>query len=94
MPRVSKKETIEIGRKLKVNFDSISVETLQNGIKVELEHGKNKKTNVIGMNLTKAAKIALAHLSEFPNYYEELEKMEEKLKNQWKGKRKPRIFLS
>ena len=41
------------------------------GIKVEMEHTKNKKI---------AKEIAKDHLAEFPNYYTELLKMEKRLK--------------
>jgi len=46
---------------------------LTKGIKVELEHTNSKKT---------AKRIAKHHLDEFPKYYIELEKMEDKLKKQ------------
>ena len=37
---------------------------------IELEHGTvSPKTNVTNDNLITTAKIALAHLNEFPNYY-------------------------
>ena len=40
------------------------------GINVELEHGTiNPNTNVTNDDLIMTAKIALAHLNEFPNYY-------------------------
>ena len=40
------------------------------GLNIELEHGTiNQKTNVTNDDLEKTAKIALAHLNEFPNYY-------------------------
>jgi hypothetical protein len=90
--KVSKKETLRIGKRLKVNFDIIPVELLQHGINIEMEHAGGR-TNVIGCSFYKAGKIALAHLSEFIDYYYELEKMEEKLKKKHKGKRKPKIFL-
>jgi hypothetical protein len=41
------------------------------GIDIESEHGKNKERQL---------KIASDHLEEFPNYYQELDKMEKKLK--------------
>jgi DNA-directed RNA polymerase alpha subunit len=46
---------------------------LENGVKVEMEHTDNKEI---------AKKIAKDHLDEFPDYYVELAKMEEKLKGE------------
>lgn len=46
---------------------------LEKGIKVEMEHTDDKK---------KAKEIAMDHLEEFDNYYDELEKMENKLKKE------------
>ena len=40
------------------------------GINIELEHGLvNPNTNVTNNDLEMTAKIAIAHLNEFPNYY-------------------------
>ena len=50
---------------------------LDMGIKVELEHTKNRKI---------AKQIALDHLCEFPKYYTELAKMEKRLKSR-KGRK-------
>ena len=51
---------------------------------IELEHGYvNPITNVTNNDLLMTAKIALAHLMEFPNYYNEeygLPAMEKELK--------------
>jgi len=55
---------------LNVNFDKFSPEEFLEGINIELEHGLvNAMTNVTNNNLILTAKIALAHLNEFPNYY-------------------------
>ena len=55
---------------LGVNFDKFSPDEFLEGINIELEHGTlNPKTNVTNDNLITTAKIALAHLNEFPNYY-------------------------
>lgn len=74
---------------LGINFDKFSLEEFTNGINIELEHGlRDKNTNVTDDDLIKTAKIALAHLNEFPNYYNKeyglmnFEKMlEERLNN-------------
>lgn len=55
---------------LGVTFDKYSLEEFLDGINIELEHGTiNLKTNVTNNNLITTAKIALAHLNEYPNYY-------------------------
>ncbi len=55
---------------LNVKFDKFTKEEFIEGINIELEHGTiNSKTNVTNDNLILTAKIALAHLNEFPNYY-------------------------
>lgn len=51
--------------KNKYNLDDLVI-----GVNIELEHGKiNPITNVTNDDLIKTLKIALAHLNEFPNYY-------------------------
>ena len=55
---------------LNIIFDKFTIEEFLDGINVELEHGKvNDKTNVTNDDLILTSKIALAHLNEFPNYY-------------------------
>lgn len=55
---------------LGVTFDKYTIEEFLDGINIELEHGLiNSKTNVTNNDLIITAKIALAHLNEFPNYY-------------------------
>jgi len=47
------------------------------GLNIELEHGKrNAFTNVTNDDEILTAKIALAHLNEFPDYYTRLNKLE------------------
>jgi hypothetical protein len=51
---------------------------------VELEHGlHDPHTNVSDDNPHITAKIAFAHLNEFPDYYTRLERMEEEAKRDW-----------
>lgn len=55
---------------LGVKFDKYSIVEFLDGINIELEHGLvDYKTNVTNDNLITTAKIALAHLNEYPNYY-------------------------
>ena len=69
---------------LGIDFDKFMIDEFLDGLNVELEHGKvNSKTNVTDDDLIKTAKIALAHLNEFPNYYNKeygIRKFEEYLK--------------
>ena len=65
------KEILKTAEKLNITFDKFSLSDFITGINIELEHGTvNPKTNVTNDDLIKTAKIALAHLNEFPNYYD------------------------
>ena len=62
------------------------VEQLRLGMDVELEHGLHDlQTNVTGDDSAVTAKIALAHLNEFPDYYTRLHRMEEEAKAEGAG---------
>lgn len=66
----SKDEILKIAKFLGVKFDNFSLDDLVTGINIELEHGLiNKNTNVTDNDLITTMKIALAHLNEFPDYY-------------------------
>ena len=77
-------EILRIARILNIDFSKFSFDDFKRGIQIELEHGLiNPLTNVTNNDLLKTAKIALAHLNEFPNYYNQdygLLKFEEFLK--------------
>ena len=63
-------DVINIAKILEIQFDKFTKEDFLEGINIELEHGKiNDITNVTNNDLLLTAKIALAHLNEFPNYY-------------------------
>ena len=70
---------------LNIKFDKYTIEEFLEGINIELEHGTiNPKTNVTNDDLLLTAKIALAHLNEYPNYYNKdygLKTFEQFLKN-------------
>lgn len=62
----------------------LDVEQLRIGMKVELEHGlHDPRTDVSNDDRHVTAKIALAHLNEFPDYYTRLEQLEEEAKRDW-----------
>jgi len=69
----SLQDAINVASLLDIKFDKFTLEDLLEGINIENEHGtKNPKTNVTNDNLVLTAKIALAHLNEFPNYYNKI----------------------
>ena len=64
------KDAFDVAEILDIKFDKFSPEDLLRGLNIELEHGLiNKSTNVTNDDLLLTAKIALAHLKEFPNCY-------------------------
>lgn len=66
------KNAVDIANKLGIIFNKFSVYDFLRGLNIELEHGKiNEFTNVTNDSLELTAKIAWAHLNEFPNYYDE-----------------------
>ena len=67
------------GERIGVDWGSapFDLEQFRMGMDVELEHGtRDPETNVTGDDVIVTAKIARAHLNEFPDYYTRLAKME------------------
>jgi hypothetical protein len=67
------------GERIGIDWDAspFSLEQFRMGLDVELEHGTaDPQTNVTGDDVIMTAKIARAHLNEFPDYYTRLAKME------------------
>ena len=76
-----------IGKILGIKWDEFNIEQFRMGMDVELEHGtSNSHTNVTYNDLLVTGKIAFAHLSEYPDYYTRLEKMENEAEKYWKSK--------
>lgn len=66
------KDAVWVANELGIKFDKFSIKDLLRGMNIELEHGSsNSITNVTNDDLIMTGKIALAHLMEFPNYYNE-----------------------
>ena len=60
------------------------VEQFRMGLGVELEHGRHDPaTNVTDDDELTTGRIAWAHLSEFPDYYTRLAKMEAEAERYW-----------
>ena len=78
-------ETIkDLSKKFRVTVKYLQ-QQLKKGMKVESEHTDDKE---------KQKEIASDHLAEFPNYYEELEGVEKKLKDYWKDRLKEKVNQS
>ncbi len=55
---------------LGITFNQYTSQEFLEGINIELEHGTvDPATDVTNDDLITTAKIALAHLNEYPNYY-------------------------
>jgi len=78
-----------IGVKLGINWSKFDVDQFRRGLNVELEHGKiHTDTNVSNDEPLVTGKIALAHLNEFPDYYDRLEKLEKEADKFWSSRPK------
>jgi Mn-dependent DtxR family transcriptional regulator len=79
-------EARRIGAEIGIDWETapFDVEEFRSGMDVELEHGLHDVlTNVTDDDPQVTAKIALAHLNEFPDYYTRLDRMEEEAKLDW-----------
>lgn len=77
-------EAKKIGEKLGIKWSEFDADQFRRGMDVELEHGlRDPETNVTDDNPLTTGKIALAHLNEFPDYYDRLEKLEKEAEEYW-----------
>lgn len=91
--KLTLKDARYYGDLLGIDYDTVPLSVWRYGMTVELEHGRvDKRTNVTDDNLLATAKIALAHLLEYPDYYQRLKVMEEKADKYWKGRYKPNVL--
>lgn len=66
------KDAVFAANELGIKFDKFSIKDFLVGLNIELEHGLvNPDTNVTNNDLIMTAKIALAHLNEYNDYYNE-----------------------
>ena len=73
-------EARQYGREVGIDWSSarFDVEEFRAGMNVELEHGRaDPATDVTHDDPVTTARIALAHLNEFPDYYTRLRRMEQ-----------------
>jgi hypothetical protein len=79
-------EARRYGSEIGIDWETspFDAEQFRMGMDVELEHGLHDAlTNVSDDDPHVTAKIALAHLNEFPDYYTRLDSMEEQAKRDW-----------
>ena len=70
-------EAKRVGDEIGVDWDRFDLEQFRAGMDVEYEHGsQDPQTDVTGDDPIVTGKIALAHMKEFPDYYERLGRME------------------
>jgi Protein of unknown function (DUF5661) len=82
--RTTIEEARRVGDEIGVDWDRFDVEQFRAGMDVEYEHGAHDpQTDVTGDDPIMTGKIALAHMKEFPDYYERLERMEEQARRDW-----------
>ncbi len=76
------------GERIGIDWASsrFDVEQFRMGMDVELEHGtRDLETNVTNDDVAVTAKIARAHLNEFPDYYSRLVLMEAEAETYWRA---------
>ena len=67
---ISLEQAVSLINELNVSLDKFSIKDFIIGYEIELEHGtKFPKTNVTNNDPIMTSKIALAHLYEYPDYY-------------------------
>lgn len=82
--RITIEEARRIGDAIGVDWRQVDLEQFRSGMDVEFEHGsRDPQTDVTHDDPILTAKIALAHMKEFPDYYERLERMEREAVRDW-----------
>jgi hypothetical protein len=85
--RTTSEEARRVGDEIGVDWGRFDLEQFRSGMDVEFEHGSHDpQTDVTGDDPIVTGKIALAHMKEFPDYYERLERMEQEAKRDWAGR--------
>ena len=89
-PHFTAEQARAAGERIGIDWSSspFDVEQFRMGMDVELEHGTHDpETDVTGDDVEVTAKIARAHLNEFPDYYTRLAAMESEAEAYWDARR-------
>src|SRR5512133_195474 len=82
--RTTPEEAKRVGDEIGVDWSRFDLEQFRAGMDVEFEHGSHDpQTDVTHDDPIVTGKIALAHMKEFPDYYERLERMESQAERDW-----------
>jgi hypothetical protein len=82
--RTTIEEAKRVGDDIGVDWNRFDLEQFRIGMDVEFEHGAHDpQTDVTHDDPIVTGKIALAHMKEFPDYYERLERMEAEAERYW-----------
>jgi hypothetical protein len=82
------REAKRVGDEIGVDWSRFDLEQFRHGMDVEFEHGSHDpQTDVTHDDPIVTGKIALAHMKEFPDYYERLERMEAEAEREWAAER-------
>ena len=81
--KADKMSVEDIAKKFKVSVDTVKAQ-IKKGIEIEKEHTNDKE---------KATEIAMDHVTEFPDYYDRIEKMEKDAKKKWGVSESSKSFI-
>jgi hypothetical protein len=87
--RTTSEEARWVGDEIGVDWTRFEIEQFRAGMDVEFEHGSHDpQTDVTHDDPILTGKIAFAHMKEFPDYYERLERMEREAEQYWADKKR------
>jgi hypothetical protein len=82
--RTSIDEARRVGDAIGVDWERFDLDQFRRGMDVEYEHGTHDpQTDVTHDDPILTGKIAFAHMKEFPDYYDRLERMEREAERDW-----------
>ena len=95
-PKVSLVDARRLAEMFNLNLNVVPLEVWRYALEVEFEHGPKfgRQLDVTHYRLIPTAQIALAHLEEFPDYYQRLYRLEKDAETYWLRRSKPSIILN
>ncbi|BAU79887.1 hypothetical protein A9K97_gp464 [Tokyovirus A1] len=87
--KVSLPEAKQLAKKLGIDLEQVPIHIWRYGLQIETEHLES-----VSCSMHQVGKVTRDHLLEYgPLYYVLLERMEQRLDEHFKGKKKPRVLL-